>query len=155
MSVPDAPWRVFSVDPASYTNSHKSQPILNRTVPINAKDGATGHDPRSCKATAKANIHDILKPKPQKNNLLAVFLTLEQTVSKYFRYSSNNNDKLFTEDIIEKIRQKLFVELIYPKKLQKIILKCGLGARTQNGKIWIGGIQNSGYKNITFLEEED
>jgi len=78
-------------------------------------------------------------------------LTLEHIVLKHFRHSPNNNDKLFTDDIIEKINETMFEGLIGLKELQIIILKCGVGYRTGNGNIRIGGVQKKGYTNITFI----
>jgi len=78
-------------------------------------------------------------------------LTLEQIVLKHFRRSPNNNDKLFTENIIENIRETEFDGSISTKELQSIILKCGVGNRASNGKITIDGRKLSGYTNIKFV----
>jgi len=78
-------------------------------------------------------------------------LTLEHIVLKHFRHSPNNNDKLFTDVIIENIRETEFEGTVGTKGLQIIILKCGVGYRTGNGNIRIGGIQKKGYTNITFI----
>jgi len=78
-------------------------------------------------------------------------LTLEHIVLKHFRHSPNNNDKLFTDDIVEKIRETEFEGSVGTKELQAIILKCGVGCRASNGKITIDGRKLSGYTNIIFV----
>ena len=76
---------------------------------------------------------------------------LENIVLKSFRHSTNINDKMFTDDIIEKIHETEFEGDVGTKELQAIIQKCGVGQRTVNGNIRIGGIQKKGYTNITFI----
>ena len=76
---------------------------------------------------------------------------LENIVLKNFRHSKNNNDKMFTDDIIEKIRETDYDGCVGTKEVQTIILKCGVGCRTGNGNVRIGGIQKKGYTNITFI----
>jgi hypothetical protein len=78
-------------------------------------------------------------------------VNLENIVLKSFRHSKNNNDKMFTDDIIEKIRETDYDGCVGTKEVQTIILKCGVGCRTGNGNITIGGIKKKGYTNITFI----
>ena len=66
-------------------------------------------------------------------------VTLEHIVLKHFRHSPNTNDKLFTDDIVEKIRETEFEGSVGTKELQAIILKCGVGCRASNRKITIDG----------------
>jgi hypothetical protein len=79
-------------------------------------------------------------------------LSLEQIVLKHFRYSQNNDDRLFTENIIEKIENTEFEGCISTKELQGIIQKCSLGCRNSSGKISIGGKKLSGYTNIIYID---
>jgi len=78
-------------------------------------------------------------------------LTLEHIVLNHFRHSPNDNDKQFTDDIVEKIRGTEFEGSVGTKELQTIILKCGVGSRASNGKITIDGRKLSGYTNIIFV----
>jgi len=66
-------------------------------------------------------------------------LTLEHIVLQHFRHSTNNSDELFTDEIIEKIRETEFEGTVGTKELQAISLKCGVGCRASNGKITIDG----------------
>ena len=79
-------------------------------------------------------------------------LTLEEVVLKHFRYTNNDTDRLFTEDIVNKIEDETDYEgSVDTRELQSIILKCRVGCRTKNGKIRLNGKQLSGYTNIVFI----
>ena len=64
---------------------------------------------------------------------------MEHIVLQHFRHSTNNSDELFTDEIIEKIRETEFEGTVGTKELQAISLKCGVGCRASNGKITIDG----------------
>ena len=80
-------------------------------------------------------------------------VNLENIVLKSFRHSQNNNDKMFTGDIIEKIRETEYEGCVGTKELQSIILNCGVGCRTSNGKVTIDGRKLSGYTNIIYIPQ--
>ena len=83
-------------------------------------------------------------------------LTLEHIVLQHFRHSPNNNDKLFTKEIIKTIENQTdYEETVITKDLLSIILKCGVGSRMSNGKIKKNGKQASGYTNIVFINPVD
>ena len=78
-------------------------------------------------------------------------LTLEQTVLKYFRTSQNNEDRLFTEDIIKHIEESGYDGVVYTKELSSIFQKCAIGTRAKNGLTNINKVKKSGYENIVFV----
>ncbi len=79
-------------------------------------------------------------------------LTLEEVVLKHFRYTNNCTDRLFTEDIVNKIEDETdFEGSVDTRELQSIILKCRVGCRSSHGKIRINGTLKSGYTNIVFV----
>ena len=83
-------------------------------------------------------------------------ITLEQIMLKHFRYSKNNDDKLFTDEIIDKIMNETeYDDCINSKELQSIILKSSIGKKALNGKIRKDGKQLSGYTNIIFISSKE
>ena len=92
--------------------------------------------------SVKFSIQDMLQDIP---------VNLENIVLKSFRHSKNNNGKMFTDDIVGIINETEYEGCVALKELQIIILKCGVGHRTSNGNIRIGGIQKKRYTNITFI----
>jgi len=92
--------------------------------------------------SVKFSTQDVLHDKP---------IDLENMVLKSFRHSTNINDKMFTDDIIEKIRETDYEGSVGTKELYAIILKCGVGCRSTNGKVSIDGRKLSGYTNIIYI----
>ena len=82
-------------------------------------------------------------------------LTLEQTILKNFRYSTNAKDKLYTDDIIQKIAVCGFDLQFHPRDVATILLKCGIGTKSANGNIRIDNIQKKGYSNIVYIGNEN
>ena len=82
-------------------------------------------------------------------------LTLEQILLKYFRSSSNNKDRLFTDDIIKHIQNVGYDQTINPKELSEILQKCCIGTRKKNGLTNINTVKKSGYENIKFIIPEN
>jgi hypothetical protein len=80
-------------------------------------------------------------------------LTLEQTILKYFRYSANVKDKLYTNDIIQKIAVCGYDTQFHARDVASILLKCGIGTQSKNGNIRIDGIEKKGYSNIIYIEK--
>jgi hypothetical protein len=78
-------------------------------------------------------------------------LTLEQTILKHFRFSANAKDKLFTDDIIQKIAVCGFDSQFHARDVATILLKCGIGSKTDNGNITIEKIKKKGYSNIVYI----
>jgi hypothetical protein len=82
-------------------------------------------------------------------------LTLEQTILQNFRYSANAKEKLFTDDIIQKIAVCGFQTPFHTRDVATILLKCGIGTKTANGNIRINNIQKKGYSNIVYIGNEN
>jgi len=82
-------------------------------------------------------------------------LTLEQTILKYFRYSANAKEKLYTNDIIQKIVVCGYELPFHARDVASILLKCGIGTQSKNGNIRIDGIEKKGYSNIVYIGKED
>ena len=78
-------------------------------------------------------------------------LSLEEIILKHFRYSNDNNEKLFTNEILDYISDIGFQFPINPKELSSIIIKTGIGCRNVSGKIFKNGKQLHGYSNIVFI----
>lgn len=78
-------------------------------------------------------------------------LTLEQIILKCFRFSSNNKDRLFSEDIFTKISENGYLQSINPKDVASILIKCNIGTRTKNGLTNINKEKKSGYENIIYV----
>ena len=78
-------------------------------------------------------------------------LTLEQTILKHFRFSANAKDKLYTDDIIQKIAVCGFDLQFHPRDVATILLKCGIGTKSKNGNIRINTIEKKGYSNIVYI----
>jgi len=78
-------------------------------------------------------------------------LTLEQTILKLFKYSSNPNDKLFTDDIMSKIVNSGYEYPFIAKDIVKIILKANIGFRNLKGIITINKVRKAGYSNIIYV----
>jgi hypothetical protein len=78
-------------------------------------------------------------------------LSLEEIILKHFRYSNDNNEKLFTNEILDYIADIGFQFPINPKELSSIIIKTGIGCRNVSGKIFKNGKQLHGYSNIVFI----
>jgi hypothetical protein len=78
-------------------------------------------------------------------------LTLEQTILKHFRYSENAKDKLYTEEIIQKIVVCGFDLQFHPRDVATILLKCSIGTKSKNGNIRINNIEKKGYSNIVYI----
>jgi hypothetical protein len=82
-------------------------------------------------------------------------LTLEQTILKNFRYSANAKDKLFTDDIIQKIGSSGFEAQFHARDVATILLKCGIGTKSSNGGVSIDKVQKKGYSNIIYIGKEN
>ena len=82
-------------------------------------------------------------------------LTLEQTILKNFRYSVNTKDKLFTDDIIQKISSSGFDTQFHGRDVATILLKCGIGTKSSNGGVSIDKVQKKGYSNIIYIGKEN
>ena len=82
-------------------------------------------------------------------------LTLEQTILKHFRFSANAKDKLFTDDIIQKIASSGFEAQFHARDVATILLKCGIGTKSSNGGVSIDKIQKKGYSNIVYIGKEN
>jgi len=78
-------------------------------------------------------------------------LTLEQTILKHFRFSADAKKKLFTDDIIQKIAVCGFDLQFHARDVATILLKCGIGSKTDNGNITIEKIKKKGYSNIVYI----
>ena len=81
-------------------------------------------------------------------------LTLEQTILKHFRYSADVKDKLYTNDIIQKIVVCGYDTQFHARDVASILLKCGIGTQSKNGNIRIDGIEKKGYSNIIYIENK-
>lgn len=78
-------------------------------------------------------------------------LTLEQIILKCFRHSTNNKDRLFSDDIFDRITQNGYNETVNPKDVASILIKCNIGKRTKNGLTNINKEKKSGYENIIYV----
>ena len=65
------------------------------------------------------------------------------------------SDKLFSQDIIDKIGETEFEGVVDPRQVQAIILKCAVGQRQPNGKVSIAGKKLNGYTNIPYAPFEN
>jgi hypothetical protein len=79
---------------------------------------------------------------------------LEDVILKYFRNTPNKDDKMFSDDILQKIAI-ILDEPIQPKEVSAMLLKCSIGVRSENGNIRIDKIQKKGYTNIKYIEPID
>jgi hypothetical protein len=82
-------------------------------------------------------------------------LTLEQTILKNFRYSENAKDKLFTDDITQKIARSGFESPFHARDVATILFKCGIGTKFSNGGVSIDKVQEKGYSNIIYIGKEN
>ena len=82
-------------------------------------------------------------------------LTLEQTILKHFRYSANAKDKLFTDDIIQKVGSSGFELPFHARDVATILLKCGIGTKSSNDGVSIDKVQKKGYSNIIYIGNEN
>ena len=82
-------------------------------------------------------------------------LTLEQTILKNFRYSANAKDKLFTDDIIQKIASSGFEAQFHARDVATILLTCCIGTKSSNGGVSIDKVQKKGYSNIIYIGKEN
>lgn len=83
-------------------------------------------------------------------------LTLELSVIKHLRKSTNVKDRLFTDEICAKIQGlQGFSGFVDTKELNTIIQKSGVGVRAKNGNIRKDGVQGKGYSNIIWIDDED
>ena len=82
-------------------------------------------------------------------------LTLEQVILKHYRTTTNNKDRLFSEDIFTQIRQNGFGDVLNPKDVASIFIKCNIGRRNKNGLTNINKENKSGYENIVYIESFD
>jgi len=79
---------------------------------------------------------------------------LEDVILKYFRHSPNQDDKMFSDDILQKIAI-ILDKPIQPKEVSAMLLKCSIGKRSENGNIRIESQKKKGYTNITYKEPND
>lgn len=78
-------------------------------------------------------------------------LTLEQTILKNFKNTTNPTDKLFHHDIMQKLAVLGFVLPANNRDISSILIKCNIGTRSVKGTITIDKITKKGYSNIKYI----
>jgi hypothetical protein len=80
-------------------------------------------------------------------------ITLIDIITKHFRHSANNDDKMLTQNIVSIIVNCGYTDNIDLKKLASAFIQCKIGNKPITN-ITIGDKRGKGYTNIIYIQPE-